>query len=50
LVSVVKAGSKFQLLATNQLPDQIAASPAISNGRIYLRGFEALYAIGQGEK
>jgi outer membrane protein assembly factor BamB len=50
LVSVVKAGPKFQLLATNQLPDQIAASPAISNGRIYLRGFETLYAIGQGEK
>jgi outer membrane protein assembly factor BamB len=49
-VSVVKAGPEFQLLATNQLPDQIAASPAISGGRIYFRGFEALYAIGVGEK
>lgn len=48
--SVVKAGTKFELLATNKLPDQIAASPAISNGRIYLRGFGALYAIGQTEK
>jgi len=47
-ISVVKAGPKFQLLALNKLPDQLAASPAISNGRIYLRGFEALYAIGQG--
>ena len=47
--TVVKAGPKFQLLATNKLPDQIAASPAISNGRIYLRGFATLYAIGQGE-
>ena len=44
--SVVKAGPKFQLLAVNRLPDQFAASPAISNGRMYLRGFEALYAVG----
>jgi outer membrane protein assembly factor BamB len=47
--SVVQAGPKFQLLAANKLPDQIAASPAISNGRIYLRGFATLYAVGQGE-
>jgi outer membrane protein assembly factor BamB len=45
--SVIAAGPKLQLLAVSQLPDQISASPAISNGRIYLRGFEALYAIGQ---
>jgi outer membrane protein assembly factor BamB len=49
-VSVIKAGPKFELLASNQLPDQLAASPAISNGRIYLRGFEALYAIGQAAR
>jgi outer membrane protein assembly factor BamB len=47
-ISVVKAGPQFELLAVNQLPDQLAASPAISNGRIYLRGYEALYAIGNG--
>jgi outer membrane protein assembly factor BamB len=46
-ITVVAAGPKFQLLAVNQLPDQISGSPAISNGTIYLRGFEALYAIGQ---
>jgi outer membrane protein assembly factor BamB len=45
VVSVVKAGPKFELLASNRLPDQISASPAISNGRIYLRGFQALYAL-----
>jgi outer membrane protein assembly factor BamB len=44
-VSVVQAGPEFKLLATNNLPDQIAASPAIANGRIYLRGFQTLYAI-----
>jgi outer membrane protein assembly factor BamB len=47
VVSVIKAGPKFQLLAANRLPDQTAASPAIANGRIYVRGFQTLYAIGQ---
>jgi outer membrane protein assembly factor BamB len=45
-VTVVKPGPKFEVLATNSLDDIICASPAISGGHIYLRGFEALYAIG----
>src|SRR5437660_962611 len=45
-VTVVKLGPKFEVLAVNKLPDQLAASPVIAGGRIYLRGFEALYAIG----
>jgi outer membrane protein assembly factor BamB len=49
-VTVVKAGPQFEKLAENDLPDQIAASPVISNGRIYLRGFKALYAIGPEAK
>ena len=44
--TVVKAGPKFERLAENKLPDQFASSPAISNGTIYLRGFETLYAVG----
>lgn len=47
VVTVVKAGPKFERLAENKLPDQIAASPAISGGRIYFHGFETLFAIGQ---
>ncbi len=47
VVTVVKAGPKFEPLAVNRLPDQISASPAVSGGRIYLRGFAALYAIGK---
>jgi hypothetical protein len=46
-VSVVKAGCKFELLATNRLPDEFTAFPAVSQGRIYLRGFRALYAISE---
>src|SRR5262249_19149053 len=45
VVSVVKSGPKFRLLASSRMPYQISASPAISNGRIYLRGFQALYAL-----
>jgi outer membrane protein assembly factor BamB len=44
-VSVVKAGPKHELLAVNKLPDQTTASPAIANGRIYIRGWNTLYAI-----
>jgi outer membrane protein assembly factor BamB len=49
-VSVVRAGRKFELLATNKIPDEITASPAIANGRIYLRSFKTLYAISEGGK
>ena len=45
--TIVKAGPKFQVLATNNLPDVFTASPAIAGGRIYLRGFGTLYAIGK---
>jgi outer membrane protein assembly factor BamB len=44
-VSVVKAGPKFELLATNTLDDEFAASPAVSGGRVYLRGYGHLYAL-----
>ena len=47
VVTVVKAGKEFAKVATNKLPDEIAASPAVSGGRIYLRGFEYLWAIGK---
>jgi outer membrane protein assembly factor BamB len=49
-VCVVKAGTKFELLAKNKLPDELAASPVIAHGRIYLRGFTTLYAIGTERK
>jgi outer membrane protein assembly factor BamB len=49
-VTVVKAAPKFEKLAENRIPDEITASPAIANGRIYLRGFSTLYAISDGGK
>ena len=38
-----------RVLATNKLPDQTAASPVVSGGRLYLRGFEYLWAIENGK-
>ncbi len=43
---VVQAGREFKLLATNTLPDKFFATPAVSGGRIYLRGYDSLWAIG----
>lgn len=48
--SVIKPGPKYELLATNRLADEFYASPAVSNGRLYLRGFKSLYAIQEGAK
>jgi outer membrane protein assembly factor BamB len=45
LCTVVAASDRFDKLATNQLDDQTLASPAISGGRIYLRGEHHLYCI-----
>ncbi len=46
MVTVVKAGKKFEVLARNKMGESITASPAVSNGVIYLRGHSHLYAIG----
>jgi outer membrane protein assembly factor BamB len=50
VVTVFKPGREFKILATNKMGDEISASPAISQGRIYLRGFQALYALSEGGK
>jgi outer membrane protein assembly factor BamB len=43
---VVQAGREFEPVAKNVLPDKFTASPAISGGRVYLHGWEYLWAIG----
>ena len=44
---VVKPGREFEVLAKNKLPDTFTASPAVSNGRMYLRGTKYLWAFGK---
>lgn len=45
-VSVIRPGREFEVIAKNELGEYLAASPAISDDTIYLRTYEALYAIG----
>lgn len=45
-VTVVKPGRKFEVLANNEIGEPVSSSPAIANGRIYLRSYEHLFAIG----
>ena len=47
LTTVVAAGPKFEVLAENPLNDFVLSSPAISDGRIYIRTTGHLYAIGK---
>jgi len=44
---VVRAGATYERLATNELDDKIFASPAISNGAVYIRGLKYLYCIAR---
>lgn len=43
---VLKAGPKHEVLRTNSLGEPVYASPAIADGRIFIRGEHNLYAIG----
>lgn len=47
VTTVVAAGPKFEILAENPLNDYVLSSPAISDGRIYIRTTGHLYAIGK---
>jgi outer membrane protein assembly factor BamB len=46
-VFVVRAGPKYELLATNPMGEVIMATPAISGGVIIIRGLKDIFAIGQ---
>lgn len=46
-VFVVQAGPEFEVLAVNSMGEGIWASPAIADGRIYIRTLDQLWAIEQ---
>ncbi|MBV9126421.1 MAG: PQQ-binding-like beta-propeller repeat protein, partial [Planctomycetes bacterium] len=43
---VLKAGSRFEVVSRNKLGEECRASPAISQGQIFLRTLNHLYCIG----
>ena len=44
-VTVVKAGRDFEIVSTIEMGEAITASAIVSNGTLYIRSYEALYAI-----
>jgi hypothetical protein len=46
-IFVVKAGAEFQLLSTNPMGERLMATPALSDGRMYVRGEKNLFAVGR---
>jgi len=46
-VSVLKAGGEWELLKVNDLGEECNATPAIVDGKIYLRTTNALYCFAK---
>jgi len=46
VVTVLKASDELEIVSKNPMNETITASPVVAGGRIYLRSFNALYAIG----
>jgi outer membrane protein assembly factor BamB len=49
-VNVIKPGASFERVAQYQLGEACYASPALSDGQVFLRGFQHLFCIGQRTK
>jgi outer membrane protein assembly factor BamB len=45
---VIEAGAAFKHLATNSMGETLMATPAISDGVLFVRGASTLFAIGLG--
>ena len=43
---VIEAGATFKHLATNSIGETLMATPALSQGVMYVRGSRTLFAIG----
>jgi outer membrane protein assembly factor BamB len=48
-VSVVKAAGEWEVLAVNALGDEVFATPAIADGKIYLRTKNTMYCFANGK-
>ena len=48
-IFVVKAGPEFKRIAINKMGERLMATPAISDGILYVRAENHLFAIQKGE-
>jgi outer membrane protein assembly factor BamB len=46
-IHVIRPGAQFDRVAKYNLGEPCYASPAISDGQVFLRGFKTLYCIGK---
>jgi len=46
-VNVIKPGREFECVATYELGESCYASPAISDGQVFVRGFQHLFCFGR---
>jgi outer membrane protein assembly factor BamB len=46
VMTVVKPGAKFDVVARSELGEPVSASPAVYDGKLFLRGLLNLYCIG----
>jgi outer membrane protein assembly factor BamB len=44
-ITVLKAGAEWEVLAVNEIGDEVSATPALSDGRVYVRTRRALYCF-----
>ena len=49
-VTVLKAGAQWEILAMNDLDEEVWATPAIAGNNLYIRTRNALYSFGTGAK
>ncbi len=46
-VHVIQAGKEYKRLSMLELDEETTSSPAIANGKVYIRTFDALYSFGE---
>ncbi|RLT06678.1 MAG: serine/threonine protein kinase [Planctomycetota bacterium] len=49
-IVVLEQGPKLKVLATNDVGESCVATPAIADGRLFVRGRETLFCFGEDEK
>ena len=47
--AIIAAGPEFKVLARNPLGEKVQASPAISQGQLFIRTEKNLFCIGGGK-
>ena len=47
LTTILKSGDKFEVLAQNDLAEETLSTPAVLDGRVYIRTASHLYCIGK---